>query len=1048
MRGVTTAGSWLRTALALALLTGVAAAAGAQQGVTTGAIQGLVTGSDGSPAAGAPVAVRNVETGAQRLVLADDDGRYSAGFLPPGTYVVSTEFVTAAESPPVRVNLGETVTVNLSLAAIEAEEVLTEVESEVDVAQGGVAQTVSEDQIEDLPAVGRDFTDFIQLSGLVGLQPEVGTGGQFSIGGARTTTTNVQLDGVGANNLFFGENRGSSRLPFSVSLESIKEFQVITNGYDVEYGNYNGGVVNAVTKGGTNELRGSAFAFHRNESLTAENVDGTEPTEFNSTQFGGYVSGPIVEDRAHFFLSLDGQQRDQPVEALTPEASGFSADSIARLVQILESVYGFPDAASQVGTFEEAEDEIALFGRLDWQLSDRHRLTVRNNYTTFDNTNDRISPEEALTHGGGFEDRSNSLVGELQSSLGERAYNVFRFQWATEDRPRPGNNLLPEFDVNLEANTDRAEFFGDGIVFRNNLEEDTFQIVDNLTWTRGDHTIKVGTNNSFIDITNLFHLNGNGEYRFRSLADLEARQPDTYSRLLLAGGPGDPISPVAEYGISELAFYAQDEWRAADRLLVNLGVRWDTAVFGDEAPAFQPLVDALGLDVSVVPEDRNNFSPRASFTYDLAGDGSTVVRGGAGLFFGRLPYVLHGNVMQTSPPLLSIFCDSDDGNVPAPDVEFFLEDPTGGNNPTACVGGDAPSGRPQFTVWDEDLETPETWKVNVGYEQAVGPATSLGLDLIYSTTSSFNNVFDRNLRDPVFVLQAEGGRPVHVPQEDFNPVFGAGSDRLRDAGFDRVFFNTDEAEARSWNAVVQLTHRFTDRFRGQASYTFNWARDNSSFSCCTSQEGFDDPTAGNPNFIGDPGDEERGNWGPSDFERRHVVVLNGTVDLPAGFQVAAIYRGQDGTPWTPVVDGDVNADGIDGNDRAFVGTDLTFTSAEEAAQLQDLLVEFDCLQDQEGSIAERNSCRNPWWHRLDLRLQKEFPTVAGQSIVLLVDVFNLLNDDFEGVFGSSQNLLAADDFDADAGEVVYDVNEDFGERRALGFEPFQRQVQLGVRYVF
>ncbi|MFN2431903.1 MAG: carboxypeptidase regulatory-like domain-containing protein [Gemmatimonadota bacterium] len=1036
-----------------ALLAGEASLGTAQQGVTTGAIQGRVTDSDGGPAGGAPVVVRNVETGAQRLVETDEEGRYAAGFLQTGIYVVSTEFVATAESAPIRVNVGETVTVNLSLAPLEAEAVVTEVEGEgeVDIAQGGVADRVNEQQIENLPAVGRDFTDFIQLSGLVSLQPEVGTGGQFSIAGARTSSTNVQVDGAGANNVFFGENRGSSRLPFAVSLESIKEFQVVTNGFDVEYGNYNGGVVNAITKNGTNELRGSGFFFYRNEGFTANNVDDTEPTDFTVSQFGGFASGPLVRDRLHFFVSLDGQQKEQPVPALTAEASGFPADSIERLVQILENVYGFEAADEQVGLFEETDDETALFARLDWQANDRHRVTIRNNYTDFENTNDRISPEEALTHGARFEDKSNSLVGELNSSLSDDLFNVFRFQWATEDRPRPGNNLLPEFDVNLTS-SDRAEFFGDGIVFRNNLEEDTFQVIDNLTWTSGAHTLKVGTNNSFININNLFHLLGNGEYRFRSLADLEARRPDSYFRLLREG-VGEEISPRAEYGVSELAFYGQDEWRVNDHLLLNLGLRWDTAVFNDEAAGFPGLSDSLSapgraIDVTAVPEDRDNFGPRASLTYDVSADGRSIVRAGVGRFFGRAPYVLHGNVLQTSPPLLSVFCSARDGTVPEPDVEFFAQDPTGGNNPTVCVGGAAAGGRPQFTVWDEDFQNPESWKLNLGYEQAVGARTTFALDGIYSTSSDLYNAFDVNLRDPVFTLASEGGRPVHVPADRFNPSSNASSDRLRNRAFDRVFFNTNEAEARSVSGIVRVNHRFSDRLRGEASYTYTRARDNSSSSCCTSQEFFESPTAGDPNFIGDPGDEERGAWGPSEFERPHVIVVNGSYDLPAGFQVSAIYRGQDGNPWTPIVDGDINGDGLGDNDRAFVSTDLQFETPEDAGVLSGLIEEFDCLQDNVGRITERNSCRNPWWHRLDMRLQWGTETLSGQRIVFLFDVFNVLNDDFVGVFGGNTELLNAEDFDEATGRVVYSVNSDFGTEQALGFEPFQRQAQLGVRYVF
>jgi len=251
---VRAAGPWSLVLLIVGFLA-LPATSNAQQGLTTGAINGQITDNTGAPLAQATVIVRNSETGITREYQTNSQGRYAAGFLQPGSYVVTAQFppLEAIEQGPIRISLGDEKVVNIALQPVEAAGIAVRIErDQVDATQGGVVELIDEEQIRNLPTLGRDFTDFINLSGLVSLTPEVTTGGQFSLGGGRTSATNVTIDGVDANNAFFGENRGSSRIPFTFSLESIKEFQIITNGFDVEYGNYTGGVVNAVTKGGTN----------------------------------------------------------------------------------------------------------------------------------------------------------------------------------------------------------------------------------------------------------------------------------------------------------------------------------------------------------------------------------------------------------------------------------------------------------------------------------------------------------------------------------------------------------------------------------------------------------------------------------------------------------------------------------------------------------------------------------------------------------------------------------------------------------------------------
>lgn len=1064
-------------------LTAMPRGAFGQQGLTTGAINGRITDTAGAPLAGATVTIRNTETGASRDIQTDANGSYNAGLLRPGPYNVRAEFPPLeAIEQTVRVSIGDEKVVSIALQPVEVAAIVATIEGErIDVKQGGVVELINEEQIENLPVAGRDFTDFINLDGLVSLQPEIGTGGQFSIGGARTSGTNITIDGADANNAFFGENRGSSRIPFTFSLESIKEFQIVTNGYDVEYGNFTGGVINAVTKGGTNEFRGNAFLYGRDEALTAENFDGTEPQSFASLQFGGTVSGPIIRDELHFFLSGDFQQRDTPVFALDPERAGIPAGAIDTFRMILEDVYGI-DTEGDFGLLEETDDQGNIFARIDWAANPNHRLTIRGNYSDFTNKNDRIaqSGDEASTRGGLFEDESFSLVGELNSILGAGGdiYNTFRAQYSTEDRPRPGNSTLPSISVQVRDAEgdiiDEIDYGGSffGILFANNLEEDKFQITDNLSLQRGNHTFKVGTDNIFSHTENLFWLNGNGFFGdFQSLDDFRNGNTTFFLRFVPQTPPGEDVQPpFAEFDIAEYAFYGQDEWQVNGRLLLNLGLRYDLTDFldpGEELndPFGTIINQEFGLSTTTVPEDNNNLSPRVAFTYDVNGDGRQLWRGGAGVFYGRVPAVLHGNVLSKSPrPLLAVTCFGD--NTPVFNYGEFQEP---NNIPTTCRGGEGASGAPVVTVWDEDFELPTTLKFNLGYEKGFGGYTA-GVDVLFSNTWNNFSTQDRNLRDSVFTTA--DGRPVHIAQADFDPTDTPDlEDRAINPDIDRLFFQTSEAEARAYNLRLGLEGRLRDNLFLGTNYTLNAAFDNSSYSCCTENEGFADsnPTAGNPNFIGDFGDDEEGTWGPSAFERRHAFVTNLIWDLPADFQVGLIYRAQSGNPFTPFVAGDINADGEDENDRPFIadpdnpagirfglvddGEIIPGSAESEIAEYRAILADKGnkCLQDAIGSIIGRNECRNPWWHRVDVRLNKGFRTFEGQRIELIADLFNVLDafglDAGEFVFKENE-LLQAQGFDPATGEVIYAVNEDYGREIPSGFEPFQFQAQLGIRYEF
>ena len=1096
----------------LALLLALAAPVAAQNVTTTGDIRGRTLDAAGSPVPGVLVTARNSATGLERTAITADNGIFVLRLLPPGSYNVQAEALGYATRTfeNVQVSIGSSAQVNFELSqqAVEIEELVVSGEAApIDVTDASVTQLVTVEQIEELPALGRDFTDFIAISPQVTLDPGETTGGQFSIGGQAATQTSLQIDGVDANNAYFGENRGGARIPFVFSLESIEQFQIITNGYDVEYGNYSGGIVNVVTRSGTNEFEGSLYGNFRSDALTGRGfnlADTIGVEEYEVQQFAGRFSGPIIRDKAFFLVSGDLQRRREPQLPFTAslfepggelgDPDSIAAQEVARFFDILENVYGIPNAESGYAPFQTTNDVLSLFGRIDWNITDEHRLTVRHNYATYENHNE-FSPgfDEYLgqSRAENLEDHSHSFTTELSSVLGVNTFNVLRFQYATEDRPRDGNELRPSLITTL-SNGEAIGYGGTFVAFHNNLEESKIQLIDNFTHAFGDHTVKVGGAGLFTDLFNEFlpALAGNcgrgnqgaGVFCFENLDDMEAGIASSYQFNVQEVGVA-PTIPTSDFSVSELAFYVQDEWRATPQLTITAGLRHDRQWFDDVPTRVFDVERSFGFPSATAPRDDDNISPRLSVAYDLAGDGSSVVRVGAGYFFGRVPFVLGGNVLGSQQPVFNLTCSGDAGDPDAPPspLDYGSWGQDGFDNPTACAGASTLSGVPSYSVWHPDFEYPETFKANAGYEGFIAEGTRLALDLIYSRSTNMFTVRNLNLREAQFVLDGEG-REVYTPAALFAP--GAantlGSRVFSDIG--DVFANYNDGRATSFSGTLELDHTLTETISLTGAYTYTRAFDNGTIHCCTASGMFADPIIGafSPNDLGGFGDEERG-WGPTDFVRSHAFVFSGFMDLPWEFQLSAFWRIQSGRPYTAAVSGDLNGDGVRFNDRPYIYAvnDLPLSAAdgsvaefEARRNYARILAENDCIGDHVGSIVPRNSCRTPWTNLLDMRITKFFQTFGDDRAEIQLDLFNVVNglgqlfcsdeefkaDPTDGtcgwgrittVSGANTNVYFASSYDEASNQVLYNVSNNFGQEGFLGANLLlQFQVQLGAKYYF
>jgi hypothetical protein len=579
---------------------------------------------------------------------------------------------------------------------------------------------------------------------------------------------------------------------------------------------------------------------------------------------------------------------------------------------------------------------------------------------------------------------------------------------------------------------------------------------------------------------------GAGEFVFANLDAFENYSATTYFRPIQQGGG----IPTSDFNVVEWSLYAQDEWQVTRRLNVTLGLRYDLQSFR-ESPT--PVVDverAFGWQTGFAPTDKNNFSPRLMLAYDLSGNGRTVVRAGAGYFYGVLPNVVAGNVLQTELPLQEVICtgsvlDNDPDAPPSPQgYSGWGQD--GADNPITCSSQGA-GGIPTYTLWKPDFQYPETFKANLGFEKILGDNTRFSLDLIYSRSWNLYTVRNLNLRDEQFALAGEGGRKVFSPEGLFDPTSANLSGARRNLEFGDVLVNFNDGRAQSMIATFDLSHNFSRAFQVGLSYTWTNAYDNSPYSCCTASGGYVDPTTGvyGPNEIGDFGATDRA-WGRSDFSRQHAIVATAFLRLPWDMTVSAFWKSQSGRPWAVVGDDDLNGDGITGNDRTFVyapgslplDPSLSVDAAAEQRQAYtDLLAEYPCVGDFVGTIVDRNTCTYPWTHQLDIRFTQRINTFGGQRAEIQFDLFNVLNglgqlfctEDSDGdgiidadltkgvcgwgrvtgVFGSNQELLDPRGYDAAADQIYYRVNSNFGSEELLGANlVLQFQAQLSFRYYF
>lgn len=1079
------------------------------QGVTTSSLTGVVLDDTGETLPGANVTAVHEPSGTTYGTTTRTDGSYRiSNMRVGGPYTIRISFVgfNTFVAEEVFLRLGETYNQSAVLSAddIELDElVVTALGDRVfNQERTGASTNVTSDRIASVPTITRSINDLTKLT-----PQSSGT----SFAGRDNRFNNYTVDGnVYNNNFGLGDAQFAGGNP--ISLDVIEEVQINLAPYDVRQGGFTGANVNAITRSGTNAFRGTGYIFYRNQDLIGTSIGDNEITIDDSytRTIGASVGGPILRDRLFFFFNIEQEEADNPGDnrrALrpgeTPDGAQISRVPLEQAQFVrdqIRSLYGYDP-----GTFENiafANEALRINARLDFNINSNHRAMVRfNSFDSFvDNfvngnsirgfpgseryRNTNRFGAEALTFRNAHystDSRVTSLVAELNSTLGNNLANSFQIgnTWSTpQQRSVPGGNVFPMIEImepqggnpNVYYMSLGNELFTVG----NLLENDTFSVSNTLTYFTGRNTITAGANFEYMTFANAFNPVWNSWYRFASYDDFVASVIDgdtsvrpSHFAIGYTYDENNPTTlPLDEVSFAQVGLYVQNEFQVTRDLKLTAGLRVDLPFYPIDAPRNEA-VEGLNLsipnprggsninpDVSAFPGVNPLWSPRLGFNWDVFGDRSTQLRGGTGVFSGRLPFVWISNQVNANGVTRGqrgYFAD-DWGTGDAPEWQGFQADPNFYRPDPSTLSATIPS---QINVTADDFKLPQVWRSNFAVDQRL-PLDIIGtLELIYSR--------DYNSPLAVNLAHQRTGNSVRVGNEQLDiytqQLPGAEGTSLRE-----VYYLTNINEGSYFSANFGLERDWEFGLFTSFNYTWSRARDYGLIGGSQAQSLW-------PSVARD--DRNNPEAGYSRFDTPNRIVAQAAYDtrifssqFPTRFSL--IYVGGDQGRYSYTYSGSfgdgsgvrlmyVPVDFSDSQliDRVDNNGDVVRTAEEQWADLNRFIENDPYLSGRRGEFTERNGALLPWLHRFDLRISQDaaFREHRMQFTIDILNVGNLINDTWgvsrSPVQTNPMQYVGADDNGNAQFVVNYpssgELNQSFRDNININNT---WSAQVGVRYLF
>ena len=999
--------------------------------ITTSSMAGKVTFDDanGEEVIGATVVALHEPSGTRYTAVTNASGRFAIqGMRTGGPYEVTISYIGYQPKVFKGIILQLAETFNLAAWISEdatqlAEVVVSGKASKFAAEKTGATTNINNSQIANLPTVNRSITDVTRLS------PYGGNGMSFA--GADGRTANFTVDGANFNNNFgLSQNLPGGGNP--ISIDAIEEMQVVISPFDVRQTNFIGGGVNAITKSGTNTFRGTAYVYHKNENMQGDAVERKQISgardKSQTTTYGFTLGGPIIKDKLFFFANGEmikiptvvnrwrGSDADNPADYNNFVSRTTNAD-LAAVSKYVADKYGYNTGSWT--DFPADESNYKLLARLDWNISDRHHLALRYNYTknnvwynpnaTSMDGGTRMSGSRISQYSMSFANSMYSMENivhtwsvDLNSRLTDNLSNQFLFTYSKLDDVR-GSDSSPFPFIDITKGDNNYMALGYELFTWNNAVHNTiWNFKDDVTYYLGKHKIMAGISFEHQMADNQYMRNGTGYYRYNwedgmTVDELFNQTPEVFC---LTYGYGGESKPAARVQFNRPGIYAQDDWNITGKLKLTYGLRVDGLFFDNGDLMTNNAIKELDyegrhIDTGTWPDNSITFSPRLGFTYDVFGDKTLKVRGGTGLFSGRLPLVFFTN-MPTNGGLVQYQAQINASN--AKKKGFSMDEFAGGPmtsisemmNKLQSLGypmtvspkdGTVPSA---ISAVDPDFKMPQVWKTSVAvdYQFPVSFPFSATIEGIFNKTINGVCISD-------WAIPNVGG---------FARFNGADNRPIYPSGFrtnTKAFMLENTSKGYGWSANVTLNAQPFEWLSLMAAYTHTVSKEITGMPGSAAESAFTYvPTSEGPNNI---------KLHNSQYVIPDRLVASATIHDKCGNHYNFVYEGwRGGYNYSYMLTNDMNGDGysydaiyVPRDNEVGVGSgDFRFASADDMNRFMDYVHNDSYLSGRQGDYAEPYSVYSPWVHRLDFGYKHDFKLMVGKTrhmLQLSFDMKNVLN---------------------------------------------------------
>lgn len=1054
---------------------------------TTSSMNGKVTDEKGEALVGATVIAVHTPSGTQYGAITNADGRYNLqGMRTGGPYSLTVSYVgyQSVELTGITLNLGEPRTFDVQLKEtqeLDAVVVVSTANSRFNANKTGAASNFTRGVIENLPSIDRSISDIARLSPLAS-STKSSTGG-ISFAGTNNRYNSFQIDGAVSNDVFgltaSGTNGGQTGTN-PISMETIEEVQVVIAPYDVRQSGFTGGGINAVTKSGNNAFRGSAYTYYKDNNLVGKGAKGEKYAEQTTQTYGVTLGGPIVKDKLFFFVSGEYYKDETPATVYdSNNIKGFATqEQLTQIRNQYKALTGYD--AADFGQHTPETWSANVLARLDWNINNNNKMMLRYNYGGASLDRYSTSNSSYTFNDASFDQRNetHSLVFELQSRFSNSVSNELRAGWTRvrDWREAAAPDGAPNVSVTVnntyedDKNRKTTVYLGtEYCSYANQLDQDIFTLTDNLTWYKGNHTVTFGTHNEFYRMYNVYAQNATGGWSFNSIEDFMKNDANTFRYTYYENDDLDEKGNWgAKFGAAQFGFYLQDEWRANDKFTWTYGLRLDIPVMFKKPSVNKEFNESeqaqkYGVATGDIASGRVLLSPRMGFRWYADEDHNILLRGGLGLFTGRVPFVWMSNqysnsgVDQVSVTAYRPSKPDEENKIPQLGTKIDAES-------VKAMGFKASSAT--INVVDKKFKYPQVFRINAAADFNLGNGWQATLEALYSKT--FNNMYVQNIdyEDSGLKFYAAGSNMANA--DNTNIVYA------NKTSYSDIIYLKNTNKGYSYSLTAQLRKSFAFGLTLDAAYTFghSYSVYDGTSSVALSNWKY--------NYARETNNPE---LAVSSFDVPHRIIASANYNVRYGKKsrwgtnLALIYEGHSGQAYSlyyffdkslPHGSQSINGDGVNGNDLLYIPNtvevmNMNWKSEADKNNFENFILSDKYLRENRGKWSERNKLRMPFESQFDFSLSQDFiyNLKRGGKITLMwtvMNVANLLNKDWGKYY---RNVYAFAPLTVTGvTEVKKTVN---GEEKVVGYDPtysyyentkslddyFSRwRMQFGVRITF